>query len=68
MRLLLTGFEPFGGCTANPSEQAVRAQARESLPGVESYTALLPVDRTSGPATLLRVAIAAIVHGSEKHV
>jgi len=54
MKLLLTGFEPFGGSTVNPSEQVVRALANGALPDVELHTAVLPVDRASGPAALLR--------------
>ena len=44
--LLVTGFEPFGGSTLNPSQvliEALTAGAMD-LPGVEWHTALLPVD------------------------
>jgi pyroglutamyl-peptidase len=54
MKLLLTGFEPFGGSAVNPSEQVVRALAPERLPGVQLRTAILPVDRVNGPAALIR--------------
>lgn len=54
MKVLLTGFEPFGSSTVNPSEQVVRALAAESLPGVELATTILPVDRERGPAVLLQ--------------
>ena len=54
MRLLLTGFEPFGGSPINPSEQIVRAFERQGITGVELETAILPVDATRGPAALLR--------------
>ena len=54
MKLLLAGFEPFGGSAVNPSEQVVRALAQESLPGIALHTAILPVDRVNGPATLIR--------------
>lgn len=41
--VLLTGFEPFGGETVNPSWQAVSAlAARPPVPGVVLRTALLP--------------------------
>jgi pyroglutamyl-peptidase len=53
MKLLLTGFEPFGDSPINPSEQVVRALAAEELPGVTLTTAVLPVDRARGPAALL---------------
>src|SRR3989304_5763839 len=54
MKLLLAGFEPFGGSAVNPSQQVVRALAQESRPGVELHTAILPVDRANGPAAVLR--------------
>jgi pyroglutamyl-peptidase len=41
-RVLLTGFEPFGGERTNPSWEAVRTAAAHPLPGVELATALLP--------------------------
>jgi len=41
--VLLTGFEPFGGETVNPSWQAVSALAgRPPVPGVALRTAVLP--------------------------
>lgn len=46
VRLLITGFEPFGGSTLNPSQALVEA-IRSMGPiadGVELCTALLPVD------------------------
>lgn len=48
MKLLITGFEPFGGHAANPSEQLARA-----LAGADAACAVLPVDRERGPRTLL---------------
>lgn len=53
MKLLLTGFEPFGGQTINPSERVVRVLGQQSIAGVELHTAILPVDRKRGPAQLL---------------
>jgi pyroglutamyl-peptidase len=53
MRMLLTGFEPFGGSNVNPSIEVVRALAGTQLDGIELSTAQLPVDRVSGPATLV---------------
>ena len=41
-RVLLTGFEPFDGESANPSWQAVRAAAAEPPAGVEFFAAELP--------------------------
>ncbi len=54
MKILLTGFEPFGASPINPSEQVVRALARAPLHEIEIVTAILPVERVRGPATLLR--------------
>jgi pyroglutamyl-peptidase len=53
MKVLLTGFEPFGGSQVNPSAQVVRTLARDGIPGVALHSAILPVDRQGGPATLL---------------
>ncbi len=53
MKLLVTGFEPFGESRINPSEQVVRALARTAFNGVELGTAILPVDRIHGPEALL---------------
>ena len=54
MKLLLTGFEPFGGSAVNPSEQVVRVLAQERLRRVQLRTAILPVDRVNSPAALIR--------------
>lgn len=53
MKLILTGFEPFGESQINPSEQVVRALEREKIPGIELHTAILPVERVHGPQVLL---------------
>jgi pyroglutamyl-peptidase len=53
MKVLLTGFEPFGSSQVNPSAQVVRTLARDGIPGVALHSAILPVDRQGGPATLL---------------
>jgi pyroglutamyl-peptidase len=53
IRILLTGFEPFGGSRINPSEQVVGALANVELPGIHLRTAILPVDRLRGPQALL---------------
>ena len=53
MRVLLTGFEPFGGSQVNPSGQVVHTLARDGVPGVTLHSAILPVDRQGGPATRL---------------
>jgi pyroglutamyl-peptidase len=51
---LLTGFEPFGGSSVNPSEQVVHALDGQTIAGVKVVGVILPVDRQNGPAALLR--------------
>jgi pyroglutamyl-peptidase len=53
MKILLTGFEPFGGSDINPSEQVVKTLAQDPPPGIQLTTAILPVDKENGPAHLL---------------
>ena len=43
-RVLVTGFEPFGGADVNASQQLVEALAAEPPDGVELATAVLPVE------------------------
>jgi len=55
--VLLTGFEPFGGESVNPSWEAVsRFAARPPMPGVEVHTALLPCVYGAS-VTALRTAV-----------
>jgi pyroglutamyl-peptidase len=54
MKLLLTGFEPFGGSVINPSEQVVTTLSSKEYPGTELITAILPVDREVGPEKLIQ--------------
>ena len=42
MKLLLTGFEPFGGEKINPSWEVVQQVSAEGVEGVEIVTKLLP--------------------------
>lgn len=60
MRILVTGFEPFGGDRENASLEAVRrleaAWAADPQPGVELVTGTLPVAfAAAGPALLALV-------------
>lgn len=57
--VLVTGFEPFGGDSANPSGDAVRTLAAEGLGGLAAtlVTAVLPVT-FAGSATRIRELIA----------
>jgi pyroglutamyl-peptidase len=52
LRLLLTGFEPFGGSPVNPSQLAVQALAQDPLRGFELHTAILPVSYERAPGIL----------------
>ena len=53
MKFLVTGFEPFGTSTINPSAQVVQALAGRQFNGFGVETAVLPVHRHLGPQTLL---------------
>ena len=43
MRVLLTGFEPFGGDTVNSSQETVRAVTCDEFGDIEVITDILPV-------------------------
>lgn len=43
MRVLLTGFEPFGGSMINPSAEATLLLRRRQIPGIELVVRQLPV-------------------------
>ena len=67
MKLLLTGFEPFGGSHLNPSEQVVRTLARDGVPGFvhlpalpEQVTDIDPSMPSMGLETMARGICAAI--------
>ncbi len=53
MKFLVTGFEPFGQSSINPSEQVVRALMDRHFTEFGVETAVLPVHRFKGPQTLL---------------
>jgi hypothetical protein len=54
LRVLLTGFEPFGGERVNPAERLVRALVRGATPHarVRLAAAIVPVDRARYRACL----------------
>jgi pyroglutamyl-peptidase len=54
MKLLLTGFEPFGGSDINPSEQVVKKLAGKEYPETELISKILPVDQEAGPEKLIQ--------------
>lgn len=43
-KVLLTGFEPFGGASFNPSGAVVQEIAEHGIDGIEIVTAVLPVE------------------------
>lgn len=43
LKILVTGFEPFGGEKVNPSEKIVKKLAKDSFPNIELYLLILPV-------------------------
>ncbi len=57
LRVLVTGFEPFGGESVNPSELAAHGLAAAPPPGLRLATAVLPVSY-AGALPALRAAIA----------
>ncbi len=58
MRVLVSGFEAFGGAASNPSGDVVRRLAASGHPGVELSTVVLPV-AFGGSGERLREAIEA---------
>ena len=54
-RVLVTGFEPFGGADVNASQKLVRALASEPPAGFELATAVLPVIWARAPNELMRL-------------
>jgi pyroglutamyl-peptidase len=53
-RVLVTGFEPFGGAQVNPSQKLVEALASEPPDGAGVATAVLPVAWDRAEDVLLR--------------
>ena len=52
-KVLLTGFEPFGDATFNPSEAVVKEIAKLSLTGIDLVTEILPVEFKRSATLLL---------------
>jgi len=44
IKVLVSGFEPFGGSTVNPSQLLVEALAKEEFEGVQLDAIVLPVE------------------------
>lgn len=54
MKLLLTGFEPFGGSTINPSALVLDRIRESHLDHLRIFTSVLPVDGELAPIHLLQ--------------
>ena len=54
LRVLVTGFEPFGGEPINPSQQLVNELEHDHFAGLELRTRILPVDIERLPGALKR--------------
>ncbi len=54
-KVLLTGFEPFGGASFNPSGAVVKEIADYGIDGVEIVTAVLPVEFKRSAAMLIEL-------------
>jgi pyroglutamyl-peptidase len=52
MKLLLTGFEPFGSNTSNPSQKLVESLPEDSIKEINLFKVILPVDQAHAPTVL----------------
>jgi pyroglutamyl-peptidase len=52
-KVLISGFEPFGGAKLNPSQLLVEQLAKENIPGVDLRTIVLPVEFDQAAKLLL---------------
>ena len=55
MKIVLTGFEPFGGESTNPSQQILGGLSQSNFPGISLTTAILPVDTRRAPQYLFKL-------------
>lgn len=53
-KVLVTGFEPFGGSAVNPSAEVVRLLAFQEMVHIELYPRVLPVDAEAAPRALIQ--------------
>ena len=51
--ILVSGFEPFGGSSLNPSQLLVEELSREDIPGAELFSIVLPVEFARAAEILL---------------
>jgi pyroglutamyl-peptidase len=54
MKILISGFMPFGGSTINPTEKLINAIADENFAGVEVKAVLLPVNYDECVETIIK--------------
>lgn len=54
MKILVTGFEPFGDSPINPSQMLVNSLPGEMSGDIEISKAILPVDNQAGPEELVK--------------
>jgi len=52
-KVLVSGFEPFGGADLNPSQLLVERLSQETIPGVELRSIVLPVEFDKAAEILL---------------
>ncbi len=57
MKILITGFEPFGESPINPSQLLVQSLADQEMDGVTLITDVLPVDQAQAPGK-----VTALIH------
>ncbi|MCD8508495.1 MAG: pyroglutamyl-peptidase I [Bacillus sp. (in: Bacteria)] len=55
MKLLLSGFEPFGGLAKNPTMDIISASQKWQIPNMEIYTVILPVVYEECATKLIKV-------------
>ncbi len=53
MKVLITGFEPFGQSPINPSQILVNDTPDQFPGGIELVKAVLPVEKAAGPEALI---------------
>ncbi len=55
MKVLLTGFEPFGNSPINPSQNLINVVSDRDFKGVELFKLILPVDKDRAPNLLINI-------------
>ena len=55
MKILITGFEPFGESPLNPSQMLVESLSENDQDGVSLIREVLPVDQAKAPKSIMRL-------------